>query len=167
MDFLFDVLSRRSTPDDIKNAFSNYNSYLESVRKDLPASAYDCAVASWHYNHNDHRCPHDSWLESFVVSEIPSGSRAEKREIAIEMRLFGAYHDGSLKLSYPGVRSYEFSSKRNPCEAGHGDWLADEIRLSECNLVLHEILFSSGSRWTIESGDILVGWEPGIIASSS
>lgn len=42
--------------------------------------------------------------------------------------------------------------------AGHGDWLIDEIRLSDRNLVHHEILFNDGNRWLIESKDIKISW---------
>lgn len=167
MSFLLDVLTRHSTPDEIKKAFSNYNSYLESIRKDLPASAYDFAVASWHYNHDDHQCPHDSWLESLAISEPSSGSRHEKRRIAIEIRLLGAYHDGYLELSYPDVKFYSLFARPNSSKKEHGDWLVDEIRLSDENLVLHEILFSSGSRWIIESDNILFRWEPAVVSPSS
>lgn len=66
-------------------------------------------------------------------------------------------HDGGQTPSYDlatGPNS-EAHAKR-----GHGDWLIDEIRLSDRGLVLHEILFSSGARWLIESEDIEYTWEP-------
>jgi hypothetical protein len=47
-----------------------------------------------------------------------------------------------------------------PLNVGHGDWLTDEIRLSDRNLVLHEIEFSRGSRWLIEAEDIVYEWKP-------
>jgi hypothetical protein len=83
------------------------------------------------------------------------------REMRIAVRLLGAYHDGHLELSYSGVRSYSLSGKvqANP-KIGHGDWLADEVRLSDNDLVFHEILFSSGSRWLIECLDVEVRWIP-------
>lgn len=37
---------------------------------------------------------------------------------------------------------------------GDGDWLYDEIRLSQRGYVLHEIEWSCGSRWLIECGDV-------------
>jgi hypothetical protein len=39
-------------------------------------------------------------------------------------------------------------------KTGHGDWLYDEIRLSERGLVLHEVEFSSNGHWLIECKDI-------------
>ncbi len=158
---LVPILSRSNTTEEVKKAFADYHKYLESIDRSLPSSAYDFASASWHYDYSDHRCPHDSWVESLVISEPSSDGRREKREIAIAIRLLGAYHDGYLELSYPGVRSYSLASEilETP-KIGHGDWLIDEVRLSYKNLVLHEILFSSGSRWLIESRDIEFRWVP-------
>ena len=64
-----------------------------------------------------------------------------------------------------GVRSYSLETppdfKQPPrFKVGHGDCLIDEVRLSECRLVLHEIEFSRGSRWVIECGDIDFQWRP-------
>jgi len=44
--------------------------------------------------------------------------------------------------------------------SGHGDWLFDEIRLSENGFVLHEVLFSNDSLWLIEAKDISCQWRP-------
>ena len=161
MSFLLEALSQNSNPEAVKTAFADYRVYLESVREKLPAFAYEFAAAPWHYDYRDHRCPHDAWVESLLVQEPSSGTRHEIRETEAAIKLLGAYHDGYLELIYPGVRSYslfgEFSRKPN---IGHGDWLTDEIRLSDNNFVLHEILFSTGSRWLIESRDIEVRWTP-------
>jgi hypothetical protein len=79
------------------------------------------------------------------------------------MSLLGAYHDGHIKLVYTKVRSYDLTigpKREAQAQRGHGDWLIDEIRLSDRELVLHEILFASGARWLIESEDIEYTWEP-------
>jgi len=160
MRFLTNMFSSAS-PQEVCTALANYKSYLESIREALPSSAYDFASADWHYSGDDHRCPHDSWVESLVISEPSSGDRHEERENAISVRLFGAYHDGYLELSYPGVRAYSLvGAILNKPKTGHGDWLKDEVRLSDNKLVLHEILFSTGSRWLIESRDIEFRWVP-------
>jgi len=158
MSILLNVLNRRNTREEVVKAFRDYHAYLECVRTSLPPSAYEFASAPWHYDYSDHRCPHDSWVESFLIREPSSGNRHEVREIEILIRLLGAYHDGYLELSYAGVRSYSTVGLTGKPGIGHGDWLADEIRLSDSNLVLHEILFSRGSRWVIESRDIQFRW---------
>jgi hypothetical protein len=38
--------------------------------------------------------------------------------------------------------------------------MIDEVRLSDKGNVLHEVKFSEGSRWTIESEDIVYRWRP-------
>jgi len=159
MTFLLDALSKRSGPEEVAIAFQAYTAYLESIRHALPKSAYDFAAAQWHYNYTDHRCPHDSWLESLTISEPALGSREEIRHVDIVLRLLGAFHDGALELSYSSVSSYSLSGAPGIIgNAGHGNWLADEIRLSEKNMVHHEVLFSNGSRWLIESKDIQTRW---------
>ena len=164
---LLPVLSKRASPKEVDRALANYREYLESIRDGLPRSAYEFASATWHYNYNDHRCPHDSWVESIEILEPSSGIRHKEREIEIAIRLLGAYQDGHLELSYAGVRSYSLSNGNGSPKTSHGDWLVDEIRLSENNLVLHEILFSSETRWTIESRDIFIVWKPTIANPSA
>jgi len=158
MSILLNVLNRDKTSEEIEQAFRDYHAYLKSMRSFLPPSAHEFASASWHYDYTDHRCPHDSWVETLLIREPSSGDRHEAREIEIAIRLLGAFHDGYLELSYPGVRSYSTSGFAGTSKIGHGEWLVDEVRLSDNNLVLHEILFSNGSRWIIESRDIQFRW---------
>jgi hypothetical protein len=97
-----------------------------------------------------------------------SGDRRQKRALEIRIRLLGAYHDGYLNLVYSGVRSYSLETpaefKWPPYGVGHGDWLYDEVRLSDNGHVLHEIEFSRGSRWTIECDDIDHNWQDAPVA---
>src|SRR5215475_3040321 len=90
---------------------------------------------------------------------------SQYRAIEIRVRLLGAYHDRRIELIYEGVRNYSLETspkfKSPPTyKTGHGDWLIDEIRLSERNLVIHGIEFSSGSRWLIECENIQYHSEP-------
>jgi len=137
--------------------------YLESVRESLPISAFEFATASWRQS-DDHRSLHDSWVESLIVIEPSSGDRHEKRSIEIQVRLLGSYHDGYMTINYRGVQSYSLETplefKLPPLHVGHGDWLYDEVRLSEQKFVIHEVEFSRGSRWLIECQDIDWKWEP-------
>ncbi len=146
----------------LSSRFAAYQEYLKSVRTKLPPSAYEFAVAEWHYNPEYHECPHDAWVESLVISEPFSGERREKRKLEINLRLLGAYHDGYIDLKCKDVRSYSLETPLNkmPLGVGHGDWLTDEVRLSESGFVLHEVEFSRGGRWLIECGDIIYRWSP-------
>lgn len=139
--------------------WSAYCAYLESVKGQLPQSAYEFATASWHYNFEDHRSPHDGWLETFVIREPAFGERKENRSLEIVTRLLASYHDGQIELKYSDVQSYSLASGVTN-DSGHGDWLYDEIRLSEQGRVLHEIEWSRGGLWLIECGDVAYRWMP-------
>jgi hypothetical protein len=137
--------------------WSRYCDYLESVRNQLPPAAYNFASSPWHYNFGDQRAPHDAWLDELVIREPASGERNEHRSLEIIVRLLGAYHDGHIELKYFAVQTYSFMRGEHSA-SGHGDWLYDEIRLSDRGCVLHEIEWSSGSRWLIECGDVSYRW---------
>jgi hypothetical protein len=144
--------------------FAAYREYLYSVSEELPASAYEFAIADWHYDPNAHQCPHDAWVERLTISELSSGTRQQHRSIQIVLELLAAYHDSYIQLTYKDVQMYAVNAppgfKLPPLGVGHGDWLTDEIRLSERGMVLHEIEFSRGSRWLIEAMDIQYEWKP-------
>ena len=135
-----------------------YREYLQSIKDRLPPSAFEFATAAWHYDHCDHRCPHDSWVESLTIGEASKEGRLHDRSFYISLRLLGAFHDGHILLSYTDVQNYLLDNPRTL--GGHGDWLVDEIRLAETGLVLHEVLFSTGSRWLIQAKDISYEWQP-------
>lgn len=135
-----------------------YRQYLHENKRMFPSSAYGFATAEWHYDLNDHRCPHDSWVQSFKIYEDSSGSRSEVRKAQISVELLGAYHDGVIKIDYVNVSSYNLSTHSN-C---HGDWLYDEVRISAVGGVVHEIDFES-SHWVIECADIKYQWLAKII----
>jgi hypothetical protein len=155
-----DISSRE--PKLIKQAFVNYFEYIEELKDKFPKAALEFATAEWHYNPENHRCLHDSWLESLSIDEVGRGSRFEIREVSLKLRLFGAYHDGYTELVYSDLRHYEINllqTKISP-HIGHGDWLDDEIRLSSDGYILHEIEFSSGKNWRIESKGFEHSWKP-------
>ena len=136
----------------------NYREYLQSVKDRLPASAFEFATAAWHYDYSDHRCPHDSWVESLTIDEPARGGLLEDRSLRISARLLRAFHDGHLLLGYADVQMYSLESPKT--RAGHGDWLADEIRLSDKGFVLHEVVLSNDGHWVIEAKDISCEWLP-------
>ena len=154
----------RDDPNVYRERFASYQQYLQSIKQKLPLSAYEFAVAEWHYDPQVPQCPHDAWLELLTISEPSTGTRHEKRSIEISMRLLGAYHDGHIEITYKRVQMYSLITPAEfrgpPFMVGHGDWLTDEVRLSVGGLVIHEIDFSRGSRWLIESADIAYEWKP-------
>ena len=152
-------------PRDLKRKFEEYFEYLR--KPEIPEHVRAFAAAEWYYDPSDHRCPHDSWVQELAIAEVPSGN-GEGRVVTIRLSLLGAYHDGVTKFVYAKVRSYDlhtpancgFPNRAEPVGIGHGDWLQDEIRVSDRGLLLHEVVFSRGSRWKIEAEDIRHTWEP-------
>lgn len=152
MAFILNRDRPENSNDEFQNAWQAYRDYLQSVKERLPRSAYEFAAAEWHYNFEDHKAPHDGWLEELIVREPAFGDRKQHRSLEIFIRLFAAYHDGFIELTYKNVRSYSFGKPADSLP-NHRDWLYDEIRLSENGLVLHEIEWDSGD-WLIECEDV-------------
>jgi len=156
MTFILDTLE--GDQETVANRFSAYYRYLEEVRDKLPENAYSFATAPWHYDPRDSKCPHDSWLEEMRIFEPAEGERQEVRRIKIVIRLLGSYHDGFIELSYPDVNKYIIETPESDFASAHGDWIIDEIRLSEHGRVIHEIIFHRGTRLLIESNDVIYRW---------
>lgn len=120
------------------------------------------ATATWYSDPNDHRCPHDAWLETVEFREPATGNRQEQRKTTLTLRLLGAYHDGHIVFRYSGVTSYDLSS--TSCTCGVGDWLRDELSVTHSGLLSHTITWCSGrgqtSHWRIEAEDVSYEWVP-------
>lgn len=121
----------------------------------------DFATAAWYKNPDDHRCPHDAWLESLAINEPSKGPRNEERRTTIIIKLLGAYHDGHIILRYQGVRNYSFDSTSSG--RGMGDWLTDTFSRNEPGLICHRIIwagFDEETQWTIEAEGVNYEWLP-------
>jgi hypothetical protein len=76
------------------------NSRMDQV---FVCSLRDCVSLDWYTFPEDHRSPHDSWVEAITISEPSDGDRHEKRGLQIHIRLLGAYHDGTIEFTYKSV----------------------------------------------------------------
>jgi len=150
-----------NSPEEWEAGSKAYQNYLESIKDRLPISAYEFATAPWHFNPESHEDPHDAWLEVATIVEPSSGDRSQNRSIDISVRLLGSYHDCHIELTYSEVQSYTMIANpdRRKVGEGHGDWLYDEIRLSERGYLLHEIEWE-GCDWLIECKDFSYKWLP-------
>lgn len=139
--------------------WDSYHAYLEAIRDDLPPSTREFFFAPWHYDPTDHRCLHDSWLESIEIRDSPD----ESRKTSIVLRLLGAYHDGHMTIVYDGVETYSLSRSLAPVALprtqGHGDLLADELSLEDGTLK-HHLEFSGGALMQIAFQDLRWNWSP-------
>jgi hypothetical protein len=147
---------RDSGPDGAKRAFDTYRRYLQEQRERFPAGAWALATSSWYFDGDDHRCPHDGWLEKLEVDEVGTGARRANRICSIRILLLGAYHDCLLELTYPAVHSYLIENMGSP--EGVGDWRYDEFRVTDDGRLIHEIEWATpgghGARWVIEAADV-------------
>lgn len=146
----------------VEGKFNSYMNYLISNKDLFPKNAYEFAIAEWHYNPQDHRCPHDSWVESLQIIEKEMPQEDNERGLEIEVCLLGAYHDGNIKIIYKGIKGYTFNLVPDSVfkVKAHGDWIIDEIRLSEQEWLVHEIEFWLKGKWYIECEDIYYEWLP-------
>jgi hypothetical protein len=152
------VLSEQCNAD-VVEAFKAYRKYLHGVRDRFPPSAYALATSDWNYNFEDHRSPHDGWLEYAQISEPSSGDRHQQRTIALTIRLLGAYHDGYVEFRYPKVYAYKLVLDDGT--RGHRDWLRDEFRLADAGHLVHEIEWreqTGTANWLIEASDVEFQW---------
>ncbi len=158
------ILSAQRHLDDIEEVRRHWRRYEQYVRDNqakFPPGAYELATSGWYYGCQDHRAPHDAWLESAVFEEPSQGDRNEVRHLSLQLTLLNAYHDMWIEFRYPRVHSYSIQSSQSG--GGHGDWLYDEFRLSEEGHLIHEIewagkTFSEGPRWLIEASDVVVSF---------
>jgi hypothetical protein len=142
-------------------AFKRYSRYLERNRRRFPKSAYSLATSDWYFGFNDHRAPHDAWLESATIGEVASGKRSEVRFPKLTIRLLSAYHDGFIELAYPKV--YDYDLKGVDVTTGHRDWRYDELRIDKKGRLVHEIEWcgmKETGRWLIVASDVIHKWIP-------
>ncbi len=141
---------------DVAGAYRRYQKYLMENKNQFPQGAFALGTSEWWQNANDHRSPHDGWLENVIFSEPSGGERSQSRTTALKVRLLASFHDGFIELFYPGLFSYALQS--SDCKSGLGDWRYDEFRLSSTGNVIYEIEWSKGARWIIEASDIKYEW---------
>ncbi len=144
----------------VVEAYRRYLQYLRDNEAQFPRRAFALATAEWYQNPNDHRCPHDAWLENCTISEIadPKGHRTT----TLRIRLLGAYQDGHIEIFYPRVFNLNLDGSS---ERGLSDWLYDEFRLLPNGHVVHEIQWAGqpgvdGARWLIEASYVEFRWQP-------
>ena len=124
---------------------NGYLEYLKKIETDLPRETYEFAAAPWHYDFRDPKCPHDSWIDSINIKETDMDGT---RVATLHILSIGAYTNGRFLIEYQDLKRYTLNFDCNNIIANsspHGDWLIDEISLSEEKEVVHEIQFQFGS----------------------
>ena len=121
----------------------------------LVLSLRECQLSDWYASPEDHRCPHDAWVEAVTISEPASGERNQERELQIQIRLLGAYHDGIIEFTYRRVQHYSLQMSGI---TGHGDWIRDEIEDGN-GFILHTVSFAHGS-FNVQASEAEYRWTP-------
>jgi hypothetical protein len=155
-----------------REQWRTYKHYLHSIQHKMRPHTRAFALADWHYNHEDPRCPHDAWFESLTLSTAHNDARHEDTSLGLVARLLGAFHDGHIELHYHNVFSYSFdfpSAQRyeSTTQRKHSDWLIDEIRFSDRGKIIHEIVWASDARWIIECDNVEHRWLPFLAATDA
>lgn len=156
-----------SNPFLLQEALSEYRNFLRSAGSKFPKEVFEFALADWHYDGSDSRCPKDSWLVSMNLIESPNSGEMSIRHNAVELKLLGANHDGHLQITYHNVADYCLSRNQTSVRdgmtldfTGHGDWLIDEFSLSSEGKVVHYIEFSNSTLWEIHFETLCYDWIP-------
>jgi hypothetical protein len=123
--------------DAFQERWDEIHRYNTEVEARLPLGAKEFALAEWHYNANDPRCPHDSWIRLIEIK--PYDPKAEARSARIE--LLGAYHDRMISFDYLDVRDFSIEGQIMPASRQEADWLYDEVHLCDSGTVEHVIEF--------------------------
>ena len=139
---------------DCNAAFIRYEKYLKDHQTDCPESAYKYATSDWWYDFENHRCPHDAWLEDLQIIERSSGDRHQVRWTDISIRLLGAYHDGIIELTYKNVKRYDIQCDQD----SRGDWRYDQFTGLGTSF-RHEIEWDDGVIWSIEAEELIYTWQ--------
>jgi hypothetical protein len=92
-------------------------------------------------------------VESVTISEPASSERHQTRELQIQIRLLGAYHDGIIEFEYSGVQNYSLGGSGI---TGHGDWLRDEVEDRD-DIIRHTVLLVNG-QFQIEAKEAQYKW---------
>ncbi|MES9993755.1 MAG: hypothetical protein ABW098_17535 [Candidatus Thiodiazotropha sp.] len=129
-------------------SFDDYIEYMEKYRGSFPLEVYEFAVDVNRHNLDSPHSLHDSWMTSITIKENRKIQRPFNPEPSIELVFLGQMHDRDIILNYAGVESYKIEGIKNQFNSSdtfQGDISCHEVRLSEEGLIVHEILFASGS----------------------
>jgi len=83
--------------------------------------------------------PHTATTSPATLTERsgPGAPDWHNRLASLELKLRGAYDDGTITLRYPTVHSYNLDGFM--VGGGHADWRYDELRIDEAGHLVHEV----------------------------
>ena len=141
--------------DGLHDRWAEIDRYHACISESLPSGAKQLALAAWHYDASDPRCPHDAWLESVELR-----NRDRQSEIRdVRLRLLGAYHDRKLCFDYWNVRDFSVEGQFIDSTGRDRDWLFDEVHLLESRRIEHIIAFEA-CEVRIKCEDLTYSYQP-------
>jgi hypothetical protein len=135
------VFLTKTRTDDIQemgDRFSDYQKYVEKNVGRFPSEIVELIKSRWYYDWQNHRCPHDAWLDSIKFS-------IDEKSRALTIKLLGAFHDLHIVYEYFDVLDVRMSFGNNPVI----EWDIDEYLLRDKNLYVHRIRWTDGSSWEV------------------
>jgi hypothetical protein len=137
MDQISGSYFRFDTLDPISEKWQAVAQYHAAIEERLPEGARRFTCADWHYNYQDPRCPHDSWLRNIHFRIAPD----EPEILAVGMEFLGAFHDRMIVIEYENVTNLSINGQL--LDASHNvEWIYDEIHLLPSGRVEHVIELS-------------------------
>lgn len=130
------------------------NEYNSRIRDRLPKGASRLVFSDWHYNYNDPRCPHDSWIDSIDFNIV--GTRSRPRSVTLH--LLGAFHDRTISIEYQDVNDLLLEGRLISSRRRDVEWLYDEVHLLDSGRVAHVIEFAE-CLVRIECSDLVYRFE--------
>lgn len=127
-------------------SFDEYLEYIERLKNQIPTNVYEFATNINRHNIQSPHSLHDSWITSINIKENRNKERPFNPVTTIKIELLGQMHDRNIILEYEEVESYTFEGVKNPhncTDTYHGDIACHEVRLTENNFLVHEILMAS------------------------
>jgi hypothetical protein len=146
---------------DAEDSFERYRAYLARERERFPPGALELATSDWYFSFNDHRGPHDAWLQSMELGESTPATPRGERRVTLRVRLLNAWNDGHIELFYPRVFGYRLDLF--PEAGGHQDWRYDEFTINGAGHLIHRIEWwgsDEAAEWRIEASDVELTYHP-------
>lgn len=142
----------------MNQSFDDYKKYMQKNKEKFPKHIYEFALDENRHTLDSPNSLHDSWMTSITIKENRDRAYPFEPQPTIEIKLLGQRRDRDIILSYWGIERYSIEGLKNPYNWGdtfQGDISCHEVKLSEQDLIIHEIQFVSNSKIIIVCRDFI------------
>ncbi|MEM7098427.1 MAG: hypothetical protein AAF541_09240 [Pseudomonadota bacterium] len=142
----------RADPEPLLAAYKRYYEFLSRSRDKFSESAWTLAQRHVANDPNDHEGFHDASLLELSWKELPGNNKSY-----LELHLLGAYLDYEIFVSHLDVVGTDIQFLGND---GLGEFYRGELILVQEGYYVHEFVWTSGARWSIQSKDVALLAKP-------